>query len=177
MRTGNQRHRLHGLDAQNPEVGLPALELEQRVMVEAQPDGEGLSADGLVEHATERPAVHGHGLHPKADDPAGKLIHDDQDPMTPQQDRIGPEQVHAPETVFGMTQERKPRRSVVTAFGVVVRCQNSADHILVDLDAKALGQVLCHLWAAKTGIALLEFTDGSDEFRCGPFWTWLLLRT
>ena len=56
-------------------------------------------------------------------------------------------------------------------------CQNSADHIFVDLDAKGLGQVLCDLWAAKTGIALLEFTDGSDEFRCGPFWTWLLLRT
>lgn len=142
-----------------------------------EPSGRSLPGDRLVEHAAERPAVHGHGLHPKADDPAGKLIHNDQDPVTPRQDRFGPEQVHSPETVFAMTQERKPRRSVVTAFGVVVRFQNSADHIFVDLDAKGLGQVLCDFRAAKTGIALLEFTDGSDEFRCGPFWTWLLLRT
>jgi hypothetical protein len=55
--------------------------------------------------------------------------------------------------------------------------QDSADHILVDIDAKGLGQMLCDLRAAKTGIALLEFTDGPDQFRRGPFWTWLLLRT
>src|SRR5450759_4957546 len=119
----------------------------------------------------------GHGKHPKTDDPAGKLSQDDQDPVTPQQDRFGPEQVQAPETVFGMTQERKPRRSEVTAFGAVVCGQNSTHHIFVDVDAKGLGQVLRDLRAAKSGIAPLEFTDGSDQFRRGPGWTWLLLRT
>ena len=136
-------------------------------MIGTEPRGQPLLGNGLVEHAAERWPIDGNGLHPKTDDPAGKLIHDDQDPVTPQQDRFGPEQVHAPETVFGMTQERKPRRSVVTAFGVVVRCQNSADHIFVDLDAKGLGQVLCDLRAAKPGIAPFEFADGSDQFGCG----------
>jgi hypothetical protein len=55
--------------------------------------------------------------------------------------------------------------------------QNPPNHIFVEVEAKGLGQVLCDLWAAKTGIALFEFTDGSDQFRCRPFWTWLLLRT
>ena len=55
--------------------------------------------------------------------------------------------------------------------------QNSADHILVEVDAKGLGQVLGDLRAAKSGITPLEFADGSEEFRCGPFWTWLFLRT
>jgi len=30
---------LHGLDSQNPEVGFPTLELEEQVVIKAQPDG------------------------------------------------------------------------------------------------------------------------------------------
>ena len=76
-----------------------------------------------------------------------------------------------------MTQQGEPRRFLPTALGAVVHGQNSADHILVDFDAKGFGQVLGNLRTAKTGIALLEFTDGSDQFPRGSFWTWLLLRT
>src|SRR5271157_3746693 len=57
MRPGNLWHRLHGLDSQNPEVGFPALELEERVVIKAQPDGQPLSPNGLVEHATESPSL------------------------------------------------------------------------------------------------------------------------
>jgi hypothetical protein len=60
---------------------------------------------------------------------------------------------------------------VVTAVGAVVRGQHSADHIFVEVEAKGLGQVLGDLRAAKSGIAPLEFTDGSDQFRRRPFWT------
>src|ERR1035437_1995267 len=76
-----------------------------------------------------------------------------------------------------MTQECEPRRSVVTAFGAVVRGQNSADHIFIDVDTKGLGQLLRDLRAAKAGVAPLECTDGSDQFRSGPFWTGLFLWT
>ncbi len=64
-----------------------------------------------------------------------------------------------------MTQERKPRRAVFTPFRAVMCGQNSANHIFVKVDAKGLGQVLSDLWAAKLGIAPLEFTDGPDQFR------------
>jgi len=127
--------------------------------------GQTLPGDCLVEHPAERWTVDCNGLHPKADDPAGKLIHDDQNPVTPQQDRFGPEQVQAPETIFGMSKQREPRRSAIPACGSVVGGQNSADHIFVDVDAKSLGPVLRELRAAKSGIAPLEFTDGSDQFR------------
>src|SRR5664279_1060836 len=146
-------------------------------MIRTEPRRQTLPGDGLVEHAAERWPVDCRGLHAKADDPAGKLIHDDQDPVTPQQDRFGPEQGQAPETVFGMTQEGEPRRSVVTAVGAVVCGQHSADHIFVEVEAKGLGQVLGDLWAAKSGIASLEFTDGSDQFQRGPCWTGLFLWT
>jgi len=62
---------------------LPAVEQEQRIMISTEPRGQTVPGDGLVEHAAERGTVDGHGLHPKADDPAGKLIHDDQNPVTP----------------------------------------------------------------------------------------------
>jgi len=155
---------LHRFHLQYPQIGLPAVEPEQRIMIGTEPRGQTLLGDGLVEHAAERWTVDCSGLHAKADYPAGKLIHDDQDPVAPQQNRFSPEQVQAPQTVLGMTQEREPRRSVVTAFGAVVCGQNSADHIFVDVDTKGLGQVLRDLRAAKSGIAPLEFTDSSDQF-------------
>jgi hypothetical protein len=58
-------HRFHAQDAQ---IGLPAAELEQRIMIGTEPRGGSLPGDGLVEHAAERWTVDGHGLHAKADD-------------------------------------------------------------------------------------------------------------
>jgi hypothetical protein len=81
----NLGHRLHRLNVQDPQIGLPAVEPEQRIMIGTEPYGRTLPGDGLVEHAAERWTVDGNGLHPKADDAAGKLIHDDQNPVTPQQ--------------------------------------------------------------------------------------------
>src|ERR1039458_3729001 len=117
-------------------------------MVGTEPRGQTLPGDGLVEHAAERWTVNGNGLHTKADDPADKLVYDHQNPVTPQQDRFGSEQVQAPETVFGMTQQREPRRSMVTALGEVMCGQTSAHHIFVEVEAKGLGQVLRDLRAA-----------------------------
>src|ERR1035441_9915319 len=61
-------------------------------MVGTEPRGQTLAGDGMVEHAAERWTIDGHGLHTKADDPADKLIYDNQ--VTPQQHRFGPELVH-----------------------------------------------------------------------------------
>ena len=76
-----------------------------------------------------------------------------------EQDRFGSEQVQAPETVLRMPKQGEPRRPAVSTFGSVVCCQNPADHIFIDVEAKDLGQVLGDLRAAKAGIAPIEFTD------------------
>ena len=47
-------------------------------MIGTEPRGQTLPGDGLLEQAAECWTVDGHGLHAKADDPAGKLIQDDQ---------------------------------------------------------------------------------------------------
>src|SRR6266446_2698079 len=76
MRPGNLGHRLHPFDVQDPQIGLPAVELEQRIVVGTKPRGQTVARDGLVEHAAEPWTIDCNGLHTKADDPTGKLIHD-----------------------------------------------------------------------------------------------------
>ena len=41
-------------------------------------------------------------------DPARVLIHDDQDPVGTQRCRLAPEQIHTPEVVFHVAEEREP---------------------------------------------------------------------
>ena len=59
------------------QIGLPAVELEQPIVIDTEPRGQTLPGDGLVEHAAERWTIDCNGLYTKAYDPAGKLIHDD----------------------------------------------------------------------------------------------------
>jgi hypothetical protein len=44
-------------------------------------------------------------------------------------------------------------------------CQNPPNDVFVDLDAEGFNQLLGNPGAAETRIALLEFNDGSDQFR------------
>ena len=60
-------------------------------MVEAEPNGQALVGDSLVEHTAEGLAVHGSRLVPEADNAAAKLIHHHQDPVRLEQDRLSPE--------------------------------------------------------------------------------------
>ena len=54
VRNGHRGHSANGLDPQNPQVGLPAVELEQGIVVEAEPKALALTGDRLVEEATQR---------------------------------------------------------------------------------------------------------------------------
>ena len=55
-------------------------------------------------------------------DAARVLIHDHQDPVRPQRGRLAPEQIHTPETVFHVAQERQPR-------GIRQECGPPADRL------------------------------------------------
>jgi len=48
MGPGNLGHRLHRFHVQDPQIGLPAVELEQRIMISTEPPGPTLPRDGLV---------------------------------------------------------------------------------------------------------------------------------
>ena len=94
-------------------------------MVGAQPDGQSVTSVGLIEHATKGHAVHGNGLHAKANDPAAILVHDYQNPVRFEEDRFGPEQVQTPKTIFRVAQEGQPGGAAMPPLWAIVAGQNA----------------------------------------------------
>ena len=92
-----------GFAFQHPQVGLPSMIPEQRVVVGAEITRKRLLRNYSIEHPAQRQAVHIANVDSKSDDSPCELVHDDHYPMRPQHDRFAAEQVDAPQTVFGMT--------------------------------------------------------------------------
>src|ERR1022692_221775 len=86
-------------------------------MIQTKPCREALTRNCLVEHAAQCDSVDGGRLQAKSNNGAGELIHHDQDPMGPQMDGFNLKQVHAPQAVFGLTQQGEPSRTTTADFG------------------------------------------------------------
>ena len=103
-------------------------------------------------------------MYTKANDAPRELVHDHEHPVGVEQNGFAPKQINAPETVFGMPDTGKPRRSLVLRMRVVVLFKHAPDHIFIDVYSERFVDLLCYPAAAKAGIALLEFNDSLDEF-------------
>jgi hypothetical protein len=88
MRLRNIGNRFDFLHIQYAQVGLPLVIEEKRVVIGTQILGATLLGNGVIEHAAKCSAVHVAGLDAEPDDPPGKLIHDDQNPMGLEADRL-----------------------------------------------------------------------------------------
>ena len=133
-------------------------------MIQTEPGREALIRNCLVEHAAQCDSVDRARLQAKPNNGAGELIHHDQDPMRPQMDGFNLNQVHAPQAVFGPTQQAEPRRTITADIGAVMHRQHSSDQVFVDLDRKGIAQLLRNPRTTKAGVAPLEFHDGADQF-------------
>jgi hypothetical protein len=76
MRPGNLGHRLHSFHVQDAQIGLPAVKLEQWIVIGTKLRGQTVARDGLVEHAAQPWTIDCNGLHTEANDSTGKLVHD-----------------------------------------------------------------------------------------------------
>ena len=106
MREWNVRHCFDLIDIQYPQICLPTMKFEQGVMIGTDVSRCALTADGLVEHPAKRYPIHSANMNTKTDDPSGELIHDDEDPVRPQDDGFTPKQIGAPQAVLRVTDER-----------------------------------------------------------------------
>ena len=104
------------------------------------------------------------------DDPAGVLIHDDQDPVGPQPGRFAPEQIDTPETVLQVSNEGQPGGTTGVLFRAIVTGENPSDNVFVDWDVESQGNLLSNSRTAPGGIALLCLDNGFNEFFAGAFW-------
>ena len=108
----------------------------------------------------------------EANDPARVLIHDHQNPVGPQHGRFAPEQIHAPEAVSHVAQERQPGGTTGVLSRQVVMGENPSHHVFVNWDVERQGDLLSDSRTAPMGITLLHFDDRMNElctrsFRAG----------
>ena len=131
MRQGNVGEGLDFCHLQNPQIGLPLVEPIKRIVVGAQVLRQpAMPSKGAVEHATECDTIDGPGMDAEPNDPARVLIHDDQDPVSPQRGRLAAEQIDTPEAVFHVAEEREPGWASRTRFRPVMNAQDTANNIL-----------------------------------------------
>src|SRR5258708_32826324 len=105
------------------------------------------------------------------DDAARVLIHDHQDPVRPQRGRLALEQIHAPQAVFHVAQERQPGGTTGGLPRPVAMAENPANHVFVDWDAERQGDLLGDSRPTPIGITLLHFDDRMSEIYARPFRT------
>ena len=81
MRDWSVRNRLDFLHLEDSQIGEPAVEAEQQVVVGADVAWRTLAHTGVIEHPAYRDTVDADGFDAEADDTAGEDIHDQHHPM------------------------------------------------------------------------------------------------
>lgn len=160
-----------GLDfghLQDPQIGLPLVELIERIMVGAKVfRHRAVPSNGSVEHPAECDTIDRSGLDAESNDPARGLIHDDQNPVGPQRRRLASEQVQTPETVLQVSNQGQPGRAASVRFGSVMAGENAPNNVLIDLDAERQGDLLRNSRAAPGLIAILHLDHNFNQFVAG----------
>ena len=153
MRQWNVGDGLDFCHVQYPEVGLPLVEPIQGIVIGAEEVRHpALPSNGAVEHPTKCDTIDRAGMDAEANDPARVLIHDHQNPVGPQHGRFAPEQIHAPEAVSHVAQERQPGGTAGVLSRQVVMGENSAHHVFVNWDVEHHGDLLSDSWTAQLGL-------------------------
>ena len=91
MRDWDVGNGLDLLDLEHAQVGEPAVEAEQRVVIGADAFGKRLAEDRVVEHTANGYAVDEFACDPEPNDAAGNEVQGHQYPVTAQQDRFATE--------------------------------------------------------------------------------------
>ena len=109
MRPWYVRNRFDLLNVEDPKVCLPAVILEQGIIVGAEVARLSLSSDGMVEHPAQSNPIDGAGVNSNANESPRELIHNHENPVRPQNDGLAPKQVHTPQTILRVADHRQPR--------------------------------------------------------------------
>jgi hypothetical protein len=140
------------------------VESIQRVVIRAEMLRCGLPSNCLIQLSAQRGPIHDTPVDTKPNDAPRDLIHHDENPISSQHPRFTTEQIAAPQTVPHVAEKSKPGRLSRTRFRLVMNAQDTANHILVDLDAERQRDLLGDSGAAPAGISPFHFNDHVDEF-------------
>src|SRR5258705_5350010 len=102
------RYGLDFVDLQNPKVCPPTVRLEQRIMIGTEMPRCAPTMYSGVEHAAEIGASDRAAVHADSDEATRELVHEHEHPVAPKHDGLASKEVHAPQAVFGVSDERQP---------------------------------------------------------------------
>src|SRR5262249_6953609 len=118
--------------------------------------------------ARDYPAVHA-----DADEATRKLVHDHEHPVGLEHDGFAAKEVHTPQAIGGVSDERQPRRSAPARCRTIVFGQDAVHDVLIDVDAERARDDVRNPWTAKSRIARLELNDSLDECLAWALGAWL----
>src|SRR5262245_10413424 len=127
-----------------------------------------LSMNGSVEQATDVGTREGAAMHAEAHEATRELVHDHEHPVAAEHDGLAPKEVHAPEAVRRVADERQPRRSAATRTRAIVFRQHARHDVLIDVEAERLGNDARNARTAEARIARLQLHDHADECLVWP---------
>src|SRR6202521_2092832 len=168
------RHSLDFVDLQNPKVRRPPVRLEQRIMIGAEMSRCAPTMNGGVEHATEVGAIDRTTLYVDSDEATRELVHDHEYPVAPEHDGLTSKEIHAPQAVFRVADERQPRGPGSAPGRAIVFRQHAVHDVLVDDDRERVRDDAGNPRTAEPRITRLELDDGLDECVARPLWSGLL---
>ena len=109
-RMGN-RHMGNGFNPINfpdPQIGSPPIIAEQGIVIRAEIAGRSFSNCRLIEHLAKGGAIDIASMHPKSNDSPSELIHDNQNPVGLEGNRLAPKQIDTPEAILHVADKGEP---------------------------------------------------------------------
>src|SRR3982074_1495975 len=113
------RHCLDLVDLQNPKVRRPTVRLEERIMIGTEMSRCAPTISGGVEHAAEVGTIDRTAVHADSDDATRELVHDHEHPVASEHDGLASKEVHAPQPVYCVSDERQPRGPGAARHGAI----------------------------------------------------------
>src|SRR6266849_935679 len=168
------RYGLDFVDLQNPKVRRPPVRLEQRIMIGAELSRCAPTMNGGVEHATEVGAIDRTTLDADSDEATRELVHDHEYPLAPEHDGLTSKEIHAPQAVSRVSDERQPRGARAARGGAIVFRQHAVYDVFVDVNPERVRDDARNPRTAEPRIARLELDDGLDECVARPLRSGLL---
>src|SRR4029453_2098612 len=102
------RDGLYFFDLQNPKICPPTVRLEQGIMIGTEMSRCAPAMYCGVEHAGDVGAGDRTAVHGDADEATRELVHAHEHPVAPQHDGLASKEIHAPQAVCGVADERPP---------------------------------------------------------------------
>ena len=91
-------------------------------------------------------------MHADSDEATGELVHDHEHPVAPEHDGLASKEVHAPEAVGRVADERQPRGPGSARSRAIVFRQHAVHDVLVDVDPECPRDDVRNPWTAEPRI-------------------------